>query len=441
MSFWHPEKPFRPVSRPFFYGWWIVVVGTIGMLFSIPGQTMGFSVFTEILMEELGLSRVGLSAAYCVGTVVSGVTLPRLGSLYDEWGGRKLAVVSVLLTAAVLVYLSLIGKLFRLVSSAIPETIASVVAFLLIGIGFYLIRMAAQGALTMTCRNLMGEWFDYRRGIAMSFSGLFVSFAFSAAPTFLDSLITRFDHDGAWLVLAGMSVCIMAPLAWFVFRDTPEQCGMVMDGADLSAKKGEVNPDMRIHHQFTREEAIRTFTFWAFALSFGFFSFFSTAFTFHIVSIGEEFGFQKSDIIALFIPMAAISVVVSLFFGAINTSTRLKWLLTAMNLGAVAGAIGLMKLNTSQGEWAYVIGNGFCGGGFMALSGLVWPRFFGRERLGAISGVNMSLVVIASGIGPLLFGISKQWMGGYVPILLMSVILPGALAIASLWADNPQRKL
>ncbi|MDA8633620.1 hypothetical protein N9L71_07685, partial [Verrucomicrobiales bacterium] len=157
MSFWHPEKPFRPVSRPFFYGWWIVVVGTIGMLFSIPGQTMGFSVFTEILMEELGLSRVGLSAAYCVGTVVSGVTLPRLGSLYDEWGGRKLAVVSVLLTAAVLVYLSLIGKLFRLVSSAIPETIASVVAFLLIGIGFYLIRMAAQGALTMTCRNLMGE--------------------------------------------------------------------------------------------------------------------------------------------------------------------------------------------------------------------------------------------------------------------------------------------
>jgi cyanate permease len=268
-----------------------------------------------------------------------------------------------------------------------------------------------------------------------------VSFAFSAAPTFLDFLITRFDHDGAWLVLAGMSVCIMAPLAWFVFRDTPEQCGMVMDGADLSAKKGEVNPDMRIHHQFTREEAIRTFTFWAFALSFGFFSFFSTAFTFHIVSIGEEFGFQKGDIIALFIPMAAISVVVSLFFGAINTRTRLKWLLIAMNLGAVAGAIGLMRLNTSPGGWAYVVGNGFCGGGFMALSGLVWPRFFGRERLGAISGVNMSLVVIASGIGPLLFGISKQWMGGYVPILLMSAILPGVLAIASLWADNPQRKL
>jgi cyanate permease len=76
----------------------------------------------------------------------------------------------------------------------------------------------------------------------------------------------------------------------------------------------------------------------------------------------------------------------------------------------------------------------------MALSGLVWPRFFGRERLGAISGLNMSLIVIASGIGPLLFGISKQWVNSYVPILIVSVIIPAVLAVLALKADNPQRR-
>jgi MFS family permease len=439
IDFWHPDKPFRPVSRPFFYGWWIVIVGTIGMLFSIPGQTMGFSVFTEILMEELGLSRVALSAAYCVGTVGSGLTLPWMGKLYDEWGGRKLAVAAVFGTSAVLVYLSLTGTMQRLLMRVLPEAAGPVIGFLLIGLGFYLVRMAAQGVLTMSCRNLMGEWFDVRRGLAMSLSGLAVSFAFSAAPTFLDYLISNYTHTGAWFILAALSAGVMAPLAYIVFRDTPEQCGMVMDGCPIVSGRAE-NPDMVIHSQFTREEAVRTWAFWSFSLSFSFFSFFSTAFTFHIVSIGEEFGFEKGDIIALFIPMAAVSVVVGLFFGWINSRTRLKWLLVGMNLGAVAGAAGLMVLHTEVGKWAYVIGNGFCGGGFMALSGLVWPRFFGRERLGAISGLNMSLIVIASGIGPLLFGISKQWVNSYVPILIVSVIIPAVLAVLALKADNPQRR-
>ena len=39
-------------------------------------MTMGFTVFTDVLMEELGLSRVELSLAYCLGTVTSGLTLP-----------------------------------------------------------------------------------------------------------------------------------------------------------------------------------------------------------------------------------------------------------------------------------------------------------------------------------------------------------------------------
>lgn len=438
---WHPDRPFRPRSQPFFYGWWIVVVSTVGMLFSIPGQTMGFSVFTEILMEELGLSRVALSAAYCVGTVGSGATLPWMGRLYDEWGGRKLSVVSVLVTAAVLLYLSITSSLQDLVGRVLPEAGTPVVGFLLIGIGFYLIRMSAQGVLTMSCRNLIGEWFDQRRGIALSVSGLAVSFAFSAAPRFLVFLIDRLGYIGAWLFLAALLVGFMAPLAWLVFRDAPEDCGMVMDGEVPVAKSEPENPDMLIRREYTREEVLRTFTFWVFALSFGFFSYFSTAFTFHIESIGAEFGFTKADIIALFLPMAAVSVIVNLFYGAINTVTRLKWLLLGMNVGALAGAVGLMTLDHPVGEVAYVVGNGFCGGGFMSLSGLVWPRYFGRSHLGAISGVNMSLIVIASGIGPLLFGISKQWGGSYLPIFLASAVIPGILAIASFRADNPQRSL
>ena len=67
---------------------------------------MGFSVFTDVLIEELGLSRVQLSLAYCLGTVASGLTLPWLGRVLDRWGERRMAVASVLATGLVLFYLA-----------------------------------------------------------------------------------------------------------------------------------------------------------------------------------------------------------------------------------------------------------------------------------------------------------------------------------------------
>ena len=52
----------------------------------------------------------------------------------------------------------------------------------------------------------------------------------------------------------------------------------------------------------------------------------------------------------------------------------------------------------------------------------------------------MSSIVIGSGIGPLLFGLSFDWFGSYVPILWLSALVPAALLIGSKWSDNPQRE-
>ena len=99
---WDPDFPLSPKRSPFFYGWVVVAVATAGIVFSIPGQTMGFSVFTDLLIDELGLTRVQLSAAYCLGTVMSGLTLPSLGRQFDRFGARKMAVASALATGLVL---------------------------------------------------------------------------------------------------------------------------------------------------------------------------------------------------------------------------------------------------------------------------------------------------------------------------------------------------
>lgn len=436
-GFWGVRTPFAPSRCPIFYGWIIVFAATIGSIFSIPGQTMGFSVFTDVLIKELGLTRVELSLAYCLGTVASGLTLPWLGRLLDRWGERRMAVASVIMTGLVLFYLSKCGIISQVLGQLMPTGIA---AFVVISLGFYLIRAAAQGVLSMTCRNAIGKWFNYRRGLALAISGILVSFCYSFAPRGLDWLIKLYGYDGAWFVMGVSTILIMAPLAWLLFRDAPEQDGLEMDGGKVVLKESS-NPDMHIHREFTRREALRDYSFWVFNLTFSFYGLFATAFTFHILSLAAEYQFADERILSLFVPIAAMSVVTNLIFGAINARLRLKWLLLVMNLGCLSATLGMLCLDKQAGVPAYVIGNGIASGGFVSLTGIVFPRFYGRLHLGAISGVNMSAMVIASGLGPLAFGLCHHISGSYRWILIASVFVPTLLALMSLKADNPQRKL
>ena len=106
--------------------------------------------------------------------------------------------------------------------------------------------------------------------------------------------------------------------------------------------------------------------------------------------------------------MAFVSVTSNILMGLISSRTRLKYLLAIMNAAIFFSVIGVIYLDTKSGVLLYIIGNGIAGGGFACLSGIVWPRFFGRKWLGSISGVGMSSMVIGSGIGPLLFGAFLQ---------------------------------
>jgi len=434
-GFWGVGTPFAPSACPFFYGWVIVFAATLGSIFSIPGQTMGFTVFTDVLMEKLGLSRVELSLAYCLGTVASGLTLPWLGRVLDRWGERKMAVASTVATGFILFYLAASAPMSHGLGRVLP---ASLAAFLVIGFGFYLVRAAAQGVLSMTCRNAIGKWFDHQRGLAMAVSSILVSFTFSLSPKLIEWLKQHYGYDGAWVIMGIATIVIMTPLAWLLFRDTPEEDGLHMDGG--AEPVAHDNPDMHIEREFTREEAVRDYSFWVFNAAFGFWALFGTAFTFHATSIGAEYEFSRERILNLFVPIAATSVATNLLFGAINAKLRLKYLLLVMNLGCIAAAIGMLYLNTSTGVAAYVLGNGIASGGFVSLSGIVFPRFYGRKHLGAIGGLNMSVMVIGSGLGPLLFGACKHFADSYRLILIVSAIIPAGLMLLSLWADNPQRK-
>jgi cyanate permease len=82
-------------------------------------------------------------------------------------------------------------------------------------------------------------------------------------------------------------------------------------------------------------------------------------------------------------------------------------------------------------------------GATMGLMGMVlsvgWAKYFGRKHLGSISGMATSILIIGSALGPMPFGIARDWLGSYNWILTISAVIPLGLGIASLFVGQPKK--
>ncbi len=432
----HPDRPFAPARLPFFYGWAIVGVGALGVLASIPGQTMGVSVFTDDLLAATGLSRFALSNAYLVGTLSSGLLLPWGGVLFDRYGARPLAILACWGLAATLCFLAFSDRVSQSLAGALPFLPETAVTAAVLCVAFTALRFSGQGMLTMVSRAMVSKWFERRRGQVAGLLGVVINFGFSIAPAVLGAWIGRAGWRGAWLEIAAVVGIGMAALAWLSFRDNPEECGLHMDGAPPPRDPGEggegeavaLEPEERV---FTRGQALRTLVFWVFAGALAIQSMVYTGITFHIVDLGAEHGLDRAAALQLFIPIAVISTSMGFVVGMAADRVRLQWLVMLMMVFQATGFVGFAHLDDPVLRVVGVVGWGVSGGFYGPLSTVAIPKLFGRRHLGAISGALMSLLVIASALGPSALALSKLQLGAYGPGL---IALCGLSAVAFLLA-------
>ncbi len=428
------QIPFDPARWPFFYGWMVLAWGVVGVVLSAPGQTTGVSAFIEPLLHSLSIGRVDLADAYMMGTLASSLLLTPAGKLFDRVGARWMGFGSCLLLGMVLLLLSRTAQLQGWLASCLPprESLIALLALL-----FFLLRFSGQGVLAMTSRNMMMKWFDRHRGLASGISGAAVSYAFSYAPTVFAGQIACRGWAQTWLLLGVLLLGVCSPLLLLFFRDNPEDSGLLPDGGPHPdpARTAPV-----AHRQFTLAEARCTFAFWPFALALSLQALVITAVTFNIESIFTEAGMEGVQGFALFPPMALIAIGVNLLGGWLADRTELRWLLAAM-LGAMAIQLGgLMALAPGWPIHLAILFGGIGNGLFGVLMSLVWPRYFGREHLGAISGLAMTLMVVASSLGPAFFSRILLYFHSYAASFAACIAITLALLAASLFARNPQRQ-
>jgi sugar phosphate permease len=427
--------PFEPARFPFFYGWLVLGAGTIGMLMSAPGQTVGVSVFTDSLIGALDLSRSLLSLGYLVGTLGSAFLLARAGRLYDRYGARTVGTLAGIGLAVTLVLLSVSDRLAGTLVDLLRFLPAQLVAFSLISVLFFFLRFTGQGMLTLASRNMVMEWFESRRGIANAIMGMSLSFGFSYAPRVFEPLVGGSGWQTAWRIIA-MVVGGFAIFAAVFYRDTPEAHGLKPDGGDVKVKR-DPHPESVADEPFTLREARRTYSFWVFALALTIGSLLVTAYTFHVVSIFDDAGMPRSRAVSIFFPASIVAVAIQSAGSWLSDRLKLKYFCSAQLLGIMVVAFGLVVLSPGWPVPVLIVGHGMMQGIFGITSNITWPRFFGRRHLGAISGFAASLTVAGSALGPYLFSFGRDLTGGYAVPAAICGAVAATLFVGSFWADRP----
>ena len=152
----HSTQP-SPAGASFHYGWVVVLIGTLGVVMTLPGQTPVISIFVDRFIADLHLSRSLVSTLFMVGTIVGGLTLPFWGRQIDRHGPRVMVGVITALFGLACLYTGLVHNA------------------LMLGLAFVALRMLGASALSLVSRNVINQWWVRSRGMVMGISGVAVS--------------------------------------------------------------------------------------------------------------------------------------------------------------------------------------------------------------------------------------------------------------------------
>ncbi|ARN56049.1 MFS transporter [Sedimentisphaera salicampi] len=425
--------PFKPAKIPFFYGWVIVAVCAIGVVMSVPGQTIGFSVFTEPLREAVGLSRKDLSKAYLVGTLLSSFMLPFAGKMIDKLGGRIMGTISAFLLGLACLLMSQIDRFAEFAGQF-------GLAFAAVCLCFTFMRFSGQGCMTMSSRVTMARWFEHRRGLTAALSGIVVSFGFNASPKPLGLMVGNIGWSSTYIALSAAVGIGMSIIAFVMFRDNPEDCGMHVDGPNYQKareKSGEVADE---YFDFTRSQAVKTVEFWIYTFAVALSALLTTSISFHTEAIGMEAGLTAQQAFGLYMPMSFFSAFSNLLGGYFSDKVKMKKILFIFMIAITFAIIGTANWDKLYGRVMFMAGFGTSGGLFNTLRTVAWARFFGRKHLGAINGLTMSMLVISTAAGPWLFSLLKGFFGTYSNVLLSFTVFPIIIFISAFFTGNPQER-
>ncbi len=411
--------PIRKTRRPpfsggrLYYGWVQVWLLSFTELVSWGILYYAFSVLIVPMGDDLGWTRVQMTAAFSVGGLVSGLFGIPVGRWVDRHGARAL------MTA---------GSIGATIMVLAWSMVQSLPVFYLIWAG---IGLTMSAVLYEPAFVVVATWFrrDRTRALAvLTFTGGLASVVFLPLTNWL---VEGFGWRDALVILAViLAVTTVIPHALFV-RHTPSGLGLVPDGAERIEVLHEAPADRQpaMLADTTLRSALRMPSFWWMASSFATIWGCGVAVQIHFIPYLLDQGYSPAFAASAAGAIGLLKLPGRVIFAPL--ANRFGHRLVALSiflLHAIAIAV-LAVADSRLGVFAFV-GLFSAGNGALTLmrASLVGD-VFGLAAYGSISGALAFSTQAAMAAGPLVVSLLVVAWGGYTPVFWVLAVGVGLSAL------------
>jgi cyanate permease len=380
-------------SSPGYVGWRVVAACFIVAVFAWGFGLYGHAVYLAELHRLHGWSTALISGAASAYYLLSATLVVFISDAVARLGPKRMMLFGACLLGTAMMLLAFVAAPWQLYA-----------VYLLLAVGVVALH---TGAIS----NVVGLWFDQRRGLAISLALSGASFGGILVTPLLVLAIEKVGFSAAMMAASVlMAATVLPAVAGWIDRPVAVASAPVQRPRDNAAAA------------WSRRAALRSLAFWSVAGPFALALMAQIGFFVHQIAFLEPFIGRTSAGLAVGV-MAIMGIAGRLVLGFLNLRLDMR-VFTAVSVLSQAAALFLMTLTANP--VALFIACGVFGlsiGNLITLPALVIEREFEPASFGMLVGLSTAIGQFTCVVGPSLLGFVRDLTGGYTAALAFCIAL------------------
>jgi len=383
-----PKDNASLITARTFYGWRIVLAGTVILFVSSGIGFYGHGVILDPLRTLHGWSKATISSAVTLYFFTSGIMGLMIGRNIDRYGPKWVLVTGAILIGAGFWVLSLIHTVWQLYAT------------------YFLMALGFSCTSLIPVNTLITNWFIRRRGFAMSLTNTGLSAGGIVMVPLASYVISQWSLAAALPVLGGI-YCLVVVAATSFVKQRPSELHQFPDGdAPETKPAGKHSAKLNFTNQmrvWSRSQAIRTVAFWSIVIAFLLALAGQIAFLVHQISfLGQYLG--VSGAAAAVSITAGASIVGRLWLGTIVDRLDKRHVIMVCFLIQGAAVITLAHFHHVVILYLGTLAFGLTMGNIIMLQSLITAECFGLVSFATVSGLAGVFTMSGAAFGPTIAG-------------------------------------
>jgi MFS family permease len=388
--------PLADESSPSYRGWRVVFACYVGAVFCWGFGLYGHGVYLAELHRLHGWPTSLIAGGTTAFYLVTAALVVFVSDAIARIGPRRVMLIGGGCFAVAVALLAVINAPWQL-------------------FGAYLIM--AVGAASMhvgAISNVVGLWFDRRRGLALS---LALNGASSGGILVTPALVLAIAHYGFADVMLGSAVLVatvLLPIILLWINRPPLPLGTAPAAAAATAK-------------WTRRSALRSWPFWSVAAPFAMALTAQVGFLVHqIAALEPMLGRGRVGLSVAILTIAAIAG--RFILGALATRLDMRRVTAGSVLSQAAALFAIAQTSDPVALFAACAMFGLSAGNLLTLPALIIQREFEAASFGMLVGLSWAVSQFTYSFGPGVMGVLRDLTGGYGAPLALCIALEIAAA-------------